>query len=76
MSYGAGNAQDSDHELQWLWPWHRPEAVALVRPLAWELPYAMVGKTAVAEKAIWDPTERRIWAEETKVEELARNSQN
>ena len=22
-----------------LWPWHRPVAVALIQPLAWELPY-------------------------------------
>ena len=25
----------------WLWLWHRPAAAAPVRPLAWELPYAM-----------------------------------
>ena len=25
----------------WLWLWCRPAAVALIRPLAWELPYAM-----------------------------------
>ena len=24
----------------WLWLWCRPVAVALIRPLAWELPYA------------------------------------
>ena len=24
-----------------LWLWHRPAAVALIRPLAWELPYAV-----------------------------------
>ena len=23
-----------------LWQWYRPAAVALIRPLAWELPYA------------------------------------
>ena len=28
-----------DPELLWLW--HRPAAVALIRPLAWEPPYAM-----------------------------------
>ena len=24
-----------------LWLWHRPAAAALIRPLAWEPPYAM-----------------------------------
>ena len=28
-----------DPVLQWLW--HRPVATALIRPLAWEPPYAM-----------------------------------
>ena len=23
-----------------LWPWRRPAATALIRPLAWEFPYA------------------------------------
>ena len=27
--------------LAWLWLWCRPAAAALIRPLAWELPYAM-----------------------------------
>ena len=33
MSYGVG--------LALLWLWHRPEAVAPLRPLAWEPPYAL-----------------------------------
>ena len=28
-----------DPMLLWLWPWYRPAATALIRPLAWELPY-------------------------------------
>ena len=28
-------------DLAWLWLWCRPEAVALIGLLAWELPYAM-----------------------------------
>ena len=39
MSCGVGRRCDSDPELLWLW--HRPAAVAPIRPLAWELPYAM-----------------------------------
>ena len=38
MSYSVGHRRDLDPALLWLW-W-RPAAVALIRPLAWELPYA------------------------------------
>ena len=40
-----------DHRRSWdlvlLWLWHRPAATALIRPLAWEPPYA----TGVALKS-------------------------
>ena len=35
----VGCRHGSDPELLWLW--YRPAAVALIQPLAWELPYAM-----------------------------------
>ena len=38
MSYGVGHRGDSILALLWLWD--RPAAAALIRPLAWELPYA------------------------------------
>ena len=38
MSYGVGCRRGSDPELLWLW--HRPAATALMRPLAWDPPYA------------------------------------
>ena len=38
MSSGAGHSRGSDPTLLWLWC--RPAAVALIQPLAWELPYA------------------------------------
>ena len=38
MSCGVGHRPGLDPELQWLW--RRLPAVALIRPLAWELPYA------------------------------------
>ena len=38
MSCGVGHRCGSDVALPWLW--HRPAAVALIRPLAWELLYA------------------------------------
>ena len=39
MSCGVGQRQGSDLALLWLWC--RLAAVALMRPLAWESPYAM-----------------------------------
>ena len=38
MSCGVGRQHGSDPKLSWLW--HRLAAVALIRPLAWELPHA------------------------------------
>ena len=38
MSCGIGRRRGLDPMLLWLWC--RPEATALIRPLAWELPYA------------------------------------
>ena len=38
MSCGVGHRRGSD--LVWLWLWHRLGAAALIRPLAWEPPYA------------------------------------
>ena len=38
MSCGVGHRCGLDPALLWLW--HRPAAVALIRPLAWEPPYA------------------------------------
>ena len=46
MSCGVGPRRGSDPELLWLW--RRPAAIAPIRPLAWEPPYA-VG--AALEKA-------------------------
>ena len=39
MSCGVGHRCGSDLALLWLW--HRPAAVALTRPLAWEPPHVM-----------------------------------
>ena len=39
VSYGLGRRCHSDPEL--LWMWRGPSAVALIRPLALEPPYAM-----------------------------------
>ena len=38
MSCGVGRKHGSDLVLLWLW--HRSAATALIRPLAWEPPYA------------------------------------
>ena len=39
MSCGVGRGQGLDPELLWLW--YGPAATALIRPLAWEPPYAV-----------------------------------
>ena len=39
MSRAVGCRRGSD--LAWLWLWCRPGAVASIRPLAWEPPYAV-----------------------------------
>ena len=39
MSCGVGRRHSSDLALLWLW--HRPVATAVIRPLAWEPPYAV-----------------------------------
>ena len=39
MSYGVGRRRGLDPMWLWLWLW--PVATASIRPLAWELPYAM-----------------------------------
>ena len=38
MSCGVGHRSGLDAQLLWLW--HKPTATALIRPLAWEPPYA------------------------------------
>ena len=38
MTYGVACQCSSDSAVPWLW--HRLEATSLIRPLAWELPYA------------------------------------
>ena len=47
MSYGVGQRCVSDLALLWLW--HRLVAANLIRPLAWEPPYA-VGKALKRQK--------------------------
>ena len=39
MSCGIGHRRGSDLALLWLW--RRPGAIARIRPLAWEPPYAV-----------------------------------
>ena len=46
MSRGVACRRDLDPALLWLW--HRSAATALIRPLAWEPPYA---EGAALEKA-------------------------
>ena len=65
MSCGVGYRRSSDLELLWLW--RRPAATDLIRPLAWEPPYALgVGlkrqktKTKTKKKEILASGEMRV----------------
>ena len=58
MSCGVSCRCSLDPVLLWLW--HRLAAVALIRPLAWELPHA-VGAAEERERekdVFWTPTLR------------------
>ena len=48
MSCGVGRRCSSDPMLLWLW--YRPESVAPIQSLDWELPYAM--GTALKQKKL------------------------
>ena len=50
MSRGVGRRRGSDPALLWLW--RRPVAMALIRPLAWESPYAMGAALEKAKRQI------------------------
>ena len=63
MSWGVGHRHGSDRVLLWLWC--RLPAVAPIRPLAWELPYATGAALKKDKKkrcglfetpAMWDPS--------------------
>ena len=49
LNCGVGRRHGSDPE--WLWPWCRLAAIALIQPLAWELPYA--ASTALKKTKTW-----------------------
>ncbi|MDD0590081.1 hypothetical protein PS003_24050, partial [Shigella sonnei] len=46
VTFSLGTAS-TDHAISYLtdlvllWLWHKPAAIALIRPLAWEPPYAV-----------------------------------
>ena len=48
MSCGVGHRRGSDPALLWLW--RRPVATALIRPLAWEPPYATGAAQEMAKR--------------------------
>ena len=51
MSYGVGRRHGLDPtDPTLLWLWRRPVVTALIRPLAWEPPYAMRAAQEVAKR--------------------------
>ena len=65
MSCGVGGKLSSDPALLWLWG--RPAAAAMIRPLAWEPPYA-AGEALKSKKG---EGEREREREAYRIEELA-----
>ena len=62
MSYGVGHRRSLDSALLWLWC--SLAAIALIRPLVWEPPYAMgeaLEKTKKKKCPEGMSTERRGW---------------
>ena len=51
MSCGVGCRCSSDPGLLWLWS--RPVATALIRPLAWEIPYAIKDILQFMSESVW-----------------------
>ena len=74
MSWGVGHRCSSDLAL---WLWYRLAAVALIQPLAWELPYASgvaiekAKKTTTTKK---NPTAAAWVTAEVQVPSLAQSS--
>ena len=69
MSCGVGQRLGLDSALLWLW--YRPMATALIRPLAWEPPYAegvaLKGQKTKTNKQTkkkqWIQIENWVWVE-------------
>ena len=59
MSCGVGHRHDSDPLLLWLWC--RPMATVLIRPLAWESPYAAEAALEKAKRQKKKTTRVRIY---------------
>ena len=60
MSCSVGHRLGLDPAWLWLWLWPRLAATALIRPLAWDLPYAMgaaLKKKCIIKKVKRKPTE-------------------
>ena len=57
MSCGGDCRHSLDMALLWLW--RRLAAVALIRPLAWEPPYAIMGAVLKRQKEKKKDTERK-----------------
>ena len=50
VSCGVGHRYSLHLALLWLW--HRPAAVALIRPLAWEPPYVVGAALKIQKRTI------------------------
>ena len=57
MSCGVGHRHGLGVALLWLW--RRPAAVAPIRPLAWEPPYAVGGALKIQKQNKTTPPKKR-----------------
>lgn len=57
--------QGLDPALLWLWLWLWPAAAALIRPLAWELPYAI--GVVLKSKTKQNKTKQKTQKQKTKI---------
>ena len=70
MSYGVGGRRGLDLALLWLWC--RPAVVALIRPLAWEIPHATHMAPKKKKKKFWIPIQLcQVQAVQPQVSHLA-----
>ena len=58
MSCGVGRRRSSDPAWLWLWLWHRVAAMAPIRTLAWEPPYATETAQETAKRLKKNPNKQ------------------
>ena len=74
MSCGVGPRFGSDPMLLWLW--RRPASIALIRPLAWEPPYAVGAAQEMAKRQTTTTTTKKQQQQKTQTQYVAFHTQH